>query len=409
MIRLFINALAASAGGGITYIKNVVPELAARADVHTTVLVAESLRQQLPKSENVVVLDHEMPSGTLARFWQEQRRLPDLIRASRADVLVSAGNFALRKSPVPQILLSRNSLYTSRDFYADLRHRGEYRMLAETKIKGALAKASVGWADATVAPSQSFANELTKWTGKPVQAIYHGFDRRKFVDNAKPLPSAVEEKLARAGDALKLLFVSHYNYYRNFETLFRALPLIRDRLAPRPVKLFVTCKLQPGENPGAYRTEAAAALIEQLGISENLVQLGAVPYESLGNLYRACDVYVTPAYTETFAHPLVEAMACGRPVVAADIPVHREIAGSAGVFFSTFSPESIADNVLGVALGPRNTSPQLAATRVKRSKEFSWAKHVEELLAVATKVSSGSELVDYYDRESAPQHPLGYR
>ena len=54
--------------------------------------------------------------------------LPRLIRQSRAEVLISAGNFALRKSPVPQILLSRNALYTSADFFRDLRARRDYRL-----------------------------------------------------------------------------------------------------------------------------------------------------------------------------------------------------------------------------------------------------------------------------------------
>ena len=45
-------------------------------------------------------------------------------------MLFSVGNFALRKSPVPQVLLSRNSLYTSIDFLRDVRRRGEYRFVA---------------------------------------------------------------------------------------------------------------------------------------------------------------------------------------------------------------------------------------------------------------------------------------
>jgi len=105
MIRLFINALAATAGGGITYIKNVVPELSARDDVHTSLLVPRQLRDRFSRSANLDVLDCGLPSGAALRFWREQRLLPQLIRQQQAHVLLSAGNFALRNSPVPQILL----------------------------------------------------------------------------------------------------------------------------------------------------------------------------------------------------------------------------------------------------------------------------------------------------------------
>ena len=54
------------------------------------------------------------------------------------------------------------------------------------------------------------------------------------------------------------------------------------------------------------------------------------------------DVYVSAAYTETFAHPLVEAMASGIPVVASDIPVHREICADAAKYFPTFSAQALA-------------------------------------------------------------------
>ena len=65
----------------------------------------------------------------------------------------------------------------------------------------------------------------------------------------------------------------------------------------------------------------------------------------LHQVYRACNIYVTPAYAESFAHPLVEAMASGLPVVAADTEVHREICQDAAIYFPRFSPEDMADRI----------------------------------------------------------------
>jgi glycosyltransferase involved in cell wall biosynthesis len=379
-MHLFINSLAASAGGGLTYICNVIPYFAASPSLRVTVAHDAGLRGKLGKFENVDFIELEAPVSR--RFWIEQSMLPAIIRRSRADILLSTGNFALRNSPVPQILLSRNSLYTTRDFYRDLWSRGEYRMWVGTRLRAFLARRSIHWAQATVAPSEAFAAELQKWSGVQIRTIHHGFDRDAFERDTTPLAAEVEEKLGAASGSLKLLFVSHYNYYRNFETLIRALPELRDRCPGRSIRLLLTCKLSAGANPGSYRPESAARLIQDLRVSDLVVELGTIPYSQLHHVYRSADIYVSPAYAETFAHPLVEAMASGLPIVASDLPVHREICGGGALYFSRFSPPELADRVIEIAQSP-SISKWLSASGLARSAEFSWKRHVDELLALA--------------------------
>ena len=388
MIRIFINGLAASAGAGLTYLHNVIPQLSAIPGVYTILAVQPGLRPSFARFDNVDLICPAEVSGSSRRFVFEQTKLPDLIRRSRAEVLISAGNFALRKSPVPQILLSGNSLYTSADFSRDLRSRREYAMLVDNFLKGVLSRRSVHWADQTVAPSQAFADELQRWTGREVTVIHHGFDHKTFFSDQTPLADVIREKLGQAHDCLRLLLVSHYNYYRNFETLLRALPLIKNLVTHRPVKLFLTCKLGCGTNPGTYDGSSAERLIQQLGLADDVVQLGTVPYASLHHLYRACDLYVTPAYAETFAHPLVEAMASGLPIAASDLPVHREICRDAALYFQRFSPESLAEAVRQ-ALDP-SMRTQLATAAQARATEFSWSRHVDSLLRSAADLCQNS-------------------
>lgn len=376
-MHMFINSLAASAGGGLTYIRNVIPHMAATTGLRVTVALSPSLRQEFRGSSNIEFLELETPPAK--RFWFEQFKLPGLIRRSCADVLLSTGNFALRNSPIPQILLSRNSIYTSADFYRNLIARGEYRTWLDTRFRAVLARKSIFWADCTVAPSETFAAELRIWTGRTVRVIHHGFDQDAFFCESKPLAADVEAKLKSTDGALRLLFVSHYNYYRNFETLIRALPLLRQRLPNRAVRLLLTCKLSAGENPGEYRADAAAKLVKELGVDEMIVELGAIPYGQLHLLYGRADLYVTPAYTETFAHPLVEAMASGLPVIASDLAVHQEICGDAAAYFPRFSAEGLARTVAQVVQSPE-TSRRMAAVGKERSRQFSWKTHVEQIL-----------------------------
>lgn len=385
-MRLFINGLAASSSSGLTYLRNVVPHLSCRPDVHVTLAVSQKLREELEGLSGVSFADVVPSSNAVHRFWQEQFLLPEIIRNSASDVLISAGNFALRRSPVPQILLSGNSLYTSRDFRRDLRSRHAYGLWVDTYLKAVWARHSIEWADCTIAPSDAFTRELESWTGKDVMSIHHGFDPEIFQRDQSPLPANIQQKIDSAKKSLRVLFVSYYNYYRNFETLLRAIPLIREQLVKmgKPgVKLFLTCKLNSKDNPGTYRAENASALVRKLGIASEVVELGPVTYSQLHHVYRACDIYVTPAYTETFAHPLVEAMSCGLPVVASDIEVHREVCREAALYFHRFSPEELAGKVIQVSSNNSFKNSLTQAAQV-RASQFSWKQHVDELLQVAS-------------------------
>jgi glycosyltransferase involved in cell wall biosynthesis len=389
-MHLFLNCLAASAGSGLTYVRNFVPQLCGRLGVRATIALSRQLSSELGNPSNISFLEIEVPAGAAGRFCWEQTILPGIIRKSGADVLLSAGNIALRRSPVPQILLSGNSLYTSRDFHDDLHARKAYRIWLDTLVRGFFARRSVGWADCTVAPSQAFADTLKTWAGGRVVSIYHGFDPEVFFGNHTPLPFTIQNKIDTGKDALRLIFVSHYNYYRNFETLLRAIPCIQERVGGRDVQLFLTCKLSSDENSGAHRTEAAAALIRQLGIANQVVELGAVPYHLLQQVIRACDIYVTPAYTETFAHPLVEALACGLPIVASDLPVHREICRNAALYFPRFSPQLLADRVIKIAHSSA-LREELVGHGAKRWRDFSWRDHVDQIISLAQNLTRSSE------------------
>jgi glycosyltransferase involved in cell wall biosynthesis len=400
MIGLFVNGLAASAGGGLTYLRNVIPQLARRDDVRATVLLNSTLRREFGEAANISFVEIADSNGALRRQVREQTAIPGLIRRSGAQVLISTGNFALWNSPIPQILLSRNSLYTSADFMRDVRARGDYAIWMDTLAKAWLARQSIRHADVTVAPSESFARELAEWSGREVAAIHHGFDSAAFISSATPLSPEVQNKLDDGRDALRLLFVSHYNYYRNFETLFRAMPILSHRLnglslnaqkvqkkVKKRVKLYLTCRLSSRENPGSYRTAAASALRTSALLTDvrrncEIVELGATPYSSLHHLYRACNIYVTPAYAESFAHPLVEAMSSGLPVVASGLAVHREICQNAALYFPSSSPDELAERVLRICESPE-LARNLSTIGLARSQEFSWEKHVSRLLSLA--------------------------
>ena len=85
--------------------------------------------------------------------------------------------------------------------------------------------------------------------------------------------------------------------------------------------------------------------------------------------------------------PLVEAMASGVPIVASDLPVHREICGDAARYAPTFSPQGFAEEILSV-IGSPQQKQQLAEAGRRRSAKFSWVDHVDQICRIAKQLTS---------------------
>src|SRR3979411_2308067 len=98
MIRWFITGSGASAGGGLTYLRNVIPHLSRRVDAETTMMLNPAIRGELGEMPNisfVEISERFGATGALRRFLREQTAIPKLIMRSRAQILISTGNFAL--------------------------------------------------------------------------------------------------------------------------------------------------------------------------------------------------------------------------------------------------------------------------------------------------------------------------
>ena len=110
-----------------------------------------------------------------------------------------------------------------------------------------------------------------------------------------------------------------------------------------------------------------------------MVFTGFVERQELPLLYNACDLFVFPSFYEGFGLPVLEAMACGLPVITSSVSALPEVAGDAGVMvvpsdaaaLAAAMGEIIADNVL---------SGKLSKKSIVQAKKFSWKKTAEKTL-----------------------------
>jgi len=395
MPRVLINALASTAGGGITYLRNVLPRLE-KLDQQNRYVALVPPKQfddyARFESDRVMIATVSSLGGAAGRLLLEQTWLRAFARRRKIDVLVSLGNFALLGTPIPQILFNRNEIYFSHEFARDLRSRKHRFTLASHRLKSLLARASIKQAQINVTPTAALADRIHAFDGLSeykFEVLHFGFDPAIFTADNEPLPARQMAKLRPRENCRRLLYVSHYNYYRNFETLIRALPVIKREIRQREDKkvlLVLTTDIQRGAVYGGYDATVAAELIDELGVREDIAMLGAVDYGKLYQLYRVCDLFVCPSYSESFGHPLVEAMASGTPVVSANHEVHREICGDAAVYFDAFDETDLARKCV-VTLLNKDLKMVLKERGLERVKLFSWDEHVRKLIKMIERCS----------------------
>jgi glycosyltransferase involved in cell wall biosynthesis len=218
-------------------------------------------------------------------------------------------------------------------------------------------------ADAIIINSESLRSDIKR---------YLDVDERKL----KLIHEAVDHELFRPGDAGAarakvagygitkpfVLFVSSLWPYKNCDGLLRAWALARGELGDRQLAI-----VGPGRDE-KYLAKLNA-LAAELGIGDDVVFVGGVPLDETVRFYQAADVFVYPSFNETFGLPILEAMACGCPVVTSDTSAMPEIAGGAAVLSDPHDPASIA-RAIAEAAGAGGD--RMRSGGLRRAGQFTW-------------------------------------
>ena len=383
IMKIFVNAVSAKSGGSTTYIKNLIAELSALEPKHDFLfyIPSEHVRDLPGCGEHIRVIGTDVSHRPLwERFLWDQWMLPKILQRENVDVLLSSSDFGVLFSPCAQVLLVRNHIFFSSLYLRTIlcaksrRFRVEFILRRWLVIRSARASDIVAFASASML--RDFQN-FAKLPDRKVVVNYFGVSLTRFKASAEDPGTAAHGR----NELLRLLYVSEYGDYKNLSTLLKALLLLRQR-GLSDFRLVTT--VNPAQRSSSLSESVTKSLDHRLisdpTLNNHLVIVGPVPYEEVHLLYRDADLFVFPSLAESFGHPLVEAMASGLPVLASDIPVHREICEDAAFYFSPLDPEDLAKNVLLLKSQPelRKELGRLGQSQV--AQQFTWHGHVTRLL-----------------------------
>ena len=373
-MKLTINATSAKMGGAATYLGNMLPEMARQLgggpDVSVTVWAAPGKEADGPYEVRRHPGAHR---GGLRRLYFDQWELPRILRREGQDVLYSSANVGPLRCPCRQVLLVRNPIYFSRQYERRMASLG---VKAKLRVQRWLTLRAVARADRVLFPTAAMRDMVAEYTGGPRDTwSVAPYGARLDLFHAPPAP------IAPSSSRVRLLHVSHYCDQKNVETLLRAAGQLAIR-RPGVYHLTMTAgfeRLLAGANPHCPSLRQDRRIFDHLAALGATTDLGSVPYEDLPGVYREADIFVFPSYTESFGHPLVEAMASGLPVVAADVPVNREMCGEAALYVAPFDSVALAEAIERLAADPARRRA-MRGRGLERARFFSWERHVASLL-----------------------------
>ena len=346
-VRVLINAIHANTGGGLTYLRNLLPLLAADGDLELHLLLRRGQEKLLNQTDPRITVHLCNPGGGLPGLlvW-EQVALPFLARRIGADVTFSPANYGPLAAPRPVILLS-NALAVGGHETRILKRLYWHSLSLMTRLSLLTARQAI----AVSAYAREALSLRVADTARRVAVVHHGVSR-----SFAPASGAVRGSF--------VLAVGDLYIQKNFHTLLRGFAALRDRFPD------VTLKIAGAEVDTDYGA-GLRRIVAERGLHGRVEFLGSVDSGRLRDLYQTCRLFVFPSTVETFGMPLVEAMACGAPVACSREAAMPEIAGDAAAFFDPFD-EADMSRVLAELLDNEERRNELSRRSLQQARDFSW-------------------------------------
>ncbi len=217
-------------------------------------------------------------------------------------------------------------------------------------------------ADAIIAVSRHTKQDLLELYGTLAQKVF--VVEEGIEGHFRP---AVEDEVRQVKERHKirrpyLLMVGTLEPRKNHQLAFEALARLKAGAFPH-------CLVVAGG--GGWLFDDVQRKVDQLQLAEDVLFAGRVPDEDLPALYSGADCFLMPSLYEGFGIPVLEAMACGTPVVCSRASSLPEVAGPAARYIESLTGEGLAEALLDVLQNPQ-LARQLRTEGMRRAARFCW-------------------------------------
>jgi len=176
-----------------------------------------------------------------------------------------------------------------------------------------------------------------------------------------------------------ILFVGRIEPRKNITNLLKAFEYIKTK-GYRELCLVIV-----GNQDKIFKERDLFTFIEKMRLHSDVIFTGGISEKDLCILYNGAEMLVYPAFAEGFGLPVVEAMACGTPVITSNTTALQEIAKDAAILINPCSIQEIAEGIERV-LKEEELRQELSSRGLQRSKKFRWDETAKKTIAVYQEV-----------------------
>lgn len=237
-------------------------------------------------------------------------------------------------------------------------------------------KLSAQNADHIITISKNSKKDICKQYKLPKEKItvaYPGYEKDNFKNQISKIKVEEIKKKYKLGDNY-IIYIGTIQPRKNLIRLIEAFARIEGP------ELLIVGKTR-GEGKQGWMYEDILKTPQKLGIKERVKFLGFVPTGDLPYLLSGSKAFIQPSLYEGFGIPVVEAMACGVPVIVSNISSLPEVVGKAGLLVDPYSEDQI-EQAMRVILTDGKLRQKYAKAGFKQARKFSWDKMAKTVLNV---------------------------
>lgn len=320
----------------------------------------------LEETSNVKI---EVLPGLSYPDW-EQISLPRAARKHKLDLLHLTSNTAPLWSPVPTLITLHDIIYLEKLSFGGTAYQNFGNLYRRWNVPRVIKKA-----EKIITVSHFEKDHILKklpWLEDKLEVVHNGVSPifRSF------LPSDMDVQFVRTHFHLPeayVFFLGNMAPKKNMKGALKAFDgYVKKTKNPLPLVMAET---------NEEELKAVLKEIELTGLEKHIRLTGYIPQQYLPAIYASSHLFLYPSLRESFGMPIVEAMACGTPVISSKTSSMPEVSGGAAWLVDPFKPEEISAAMLQI-LGDEDGRQNLIAAGYENARRFSWSSHAEKVLSL---------------------------
>ena len=301
------------------------------------------------------------------RLWIIKKLMPYLLFRSEIDVLFSPSHYLPPITLIPTVCTIHDLGY--------LKFSGQFKKYDFWQLK-LWSAISIYISKYIISVSESTKKDIVRhypFASNKITITYHGYDPNKFNENiSHDDVRHIKQKYNLGNDYI--LFLSTLKPSKNIDGVLDAYKLLLSKEKLKN-KLVIAGK-------SGWLFQSLFEKVKDYNIEKQVVFTGFVKEKDKPALISGSKLLISPSFWEGFGMHVLEAMACGKPVLISNVASLPEVAGNAGIYVDPYNAKNIADGIKRILKKTSKDYNKLVNKSLKQAKKFSWEQSVRIILQV---------------------------